>query len=59
MKKQTVVIAIEISSFQGKIQKMLDDGWRIVPGTIAMTSLVYGERNQYTSERYIAVLELQ
>jgi hypothetical protein len=58
-KTQQMVIAIEITSFQSKVQKLLDSGWIVVPGTIAISSSVNGERHQYTSEKYIAVLEKQ
>jgi hypothetical protein len=38
MKKQYLVVDNNVWDWQISVQKMLDDDWRVVPGTIAMSA---------------------
>jgi hypothetical protein len=56
MKKQKVIAKTDVAAFEISCQKLLDDGWLVIPGTISTNcSMVEGGADHYTRVEKILV----
>ena len=55
-KKQRVIGSTDYGSFKTQLEDFLNDGWKIVPGTIAI-ALTPSGLNLTSKERYLVVVE--
>lgn len=54
--EQTIVAAYEMSEFQVYCRRLLNSGWKIIPGTVAISS-VYSATACAVKDKFVAFFE--
>ena len=57
MTKQQIIVSNTPEDYRRSVQDLLNQGWKVIPGTVAVAVSPRAMKEDWARERYVAVLE--